>query len=158
MKIYYGVPHFYKDITELCYTKCLNQDLFIFPNEDTKRSSIFGDPIYGVIKHILVVIDNRLKIFKNNDMFALSLQDFYNHSIDLINPYDLYVKEENIKNINDFLEYIFLKNNFKTLEKKIEYDEFLIKKGYICIMNIPFSNKNEYSECELVYFQIWKKI
>lgn len=161
MKIYYGVPYFYKDITELCYTKCLkDKEILTFPNEDIKRSELFGDPIYGVRKHILVILENRVKIFRENDLFCLFLQDFYNHAIDLINPYDYsfdQTKINNHKNI-EYMKYpyLFFKNDFKKIEDKIEFDTILLKNGYICILNESFYDHDK-KECELLYFQIWKK-
>lgn len=60
MKIYYGIEKFYIDITEkvnqLCYHK--DKEEIIIPKTDDERAQLFGDPIYGSVKHILIVIDN----------------------------------------------------------------------------------------------------
>ena len=59
MKIYYGIENFYIDVTEkvnqLCYHKDI--DYIIIPKTDDERAQLFGDPIYGSVKHILIVIN-----------------------------------------------------------------------------------------------------
>lgn len=56
MKILYGVENNYLDITDKVKEICYNSDIqeFVIPKTDEERAYLFGDPIYGVVKHILI--------------------------------------------------------------------------------------------------------
>lgn len=57
MKIYYGVEDCYMDITKkvvFCKRDKDNNNYFI-SSDDVHRASIFGDPVYGVLKHIITI-------------------------------------------------------------------------------------------------------
>jgi hypothetical protein len=61
MRIFYGTPECKIDVTEICYTKLLNGDIITIPADDVKRSSIFPDPVYGVVKKIFISLYNTLE-------------------------------------------------------------------------------------------------
>jgi len=54
--ILYGIENKYIDITELASRVCerRNNGMLIIPASDNERSSLFGDPTYGSVKHIKV--------------------------------------------------------------------------------------------------------
>ena len=54
MEIYYGIENNYKEVTYIAFTKCYKEGKLIIPDNDGKRSYIFGDPLYGIVKHILI--------------------------------------------------------------------------------------------------------
>jgi hypothetical protein len=65
MKIFYGNDEHKIDVTEICYTKLLHDNIIIIPHHDVKRASIFSDPIHGVVKKIFIQdteYDHRTKI------------------------------------------------------------------------------------------------
>jgi hypothetical protein len=61
MKILYGVPNYYKDVTEQAFSNfkyecmCLNNARYIkIPADVRRRDRAFGDPIYGTLKHVWI--------------------------------------------------------------------------------------------------------
>ena len=77
MKIYYGVEDNYKDITKkvvFCNRDKENKS-YIIPSNDVKRSELFGDHIYGVMKHILIITYN-----KDKDVYQIKR---YNDDVDI---------------------------------------------------------------------------
>lgn len=52
--IYYGIEGHYKDVTKDCLEKCKHGEKIIIPDNDIFRADLFGDPIYGCLKHILI--------------------------------------------------------------------------------------------------------
>lgn len=53
--IKYGIEGYYIDITELASRICERRNTFIIiPASDEERSQLFGDPVWGQFKHILV--------------------------------------------------------------------------------------------------------
>lgn len=79
MKIFYGTPGCKVDVTEICYTKLLHDNIITIPNDDVTRASIFTDPVYGVVK----------KIFINDNEYAQSLII----KINIINDAIMYVSD-----------------------------------------------------------------
>jgi FkbM family methyltransferase len=65
--IKYGIPGHYIDVTELVVKLCgRNNEYIEIPKTEDGRSSLFGDPIWGKLKHILM-----------NGIEILAEQDFY---------------------------------------------------------------------------------
>ena len=54
MKIYYGIYENYKDVTYKAFIRCYKNGNLMISDNDVKRSSIFGDPLYGIEKNILI--------------------------------------------------------------------------------------------------------
>lgn len=55
VNIYYGVEGQYKDVTLDALHKCPKKDnTLVIPAGEEERARLFGDPVYGKVKHILV--------------------------------------------------------------------------------------------------------
>ena len=55
MKIMYGTINRNIDVTEICLTKLLNNNIITIPSRESTRTSIFTDPQVGVLKKILIL-------------------------------------------------------------------------------------------------------
>lgn len=55
LKFYYGTAAATADITTAVYTKCVQGDYLVLPPDDNFRSKLFGDPLFGTVKQIIVV-------------------------------------------------------------------------------------------------------
>ena len=55
MKILYGCSPNYIDVTKIAIEKCLIGDILLIPSDDDNRAKLFGDPMFRVLKHILIV-------------------------------------------------------------------------------------------------------
>jgi hypothetical protein len=53
-KIFYGLDTNIIDITYQVLYKCRDKNKIIIPCDDTIRAQIFGDPIFGIVKNIIV--------------------------------------------------------------------------------------------------------
>lgn len=54
LKVYYGIEGKYIDVTEKALQNCLQNNILTIPKTDGERGRIFGDPIFGVVKHIKI--------------------------------------------------------------------------------------------------------
>lgn len=74
MKFFYGIEGKYKDITDIVFSKCINKNVIEIPKNDIVRPTIFGDPLFGVLKNIKVVLDNgESKIYDHNTPIFIDL-------------------------------------------------------------------------------------
>lgn len=61
MKVFYGIVGKYLDITSHF------KDQVYIPSSDDKRAKIFSDPLYGVLKHVLIIDDNGASLKIDSD-------------------------------------------------------------------------------------------
>ena len=67
MKIYYGIEYNNIDVTEICLSKLLSNNIITIPSNDFNRAYYFGDPIYGTLKQIFILINNETEKIKYSD-------------------------------------------------------------------------------------------
>jgi len=48
MKIYYGIESNYFDVTEICSSKLMINNIITIPNGDNNRAKHFTDPLPGI--------------------------------------------------------------------------------------------------------------
>jgi len=53
--VLYGAQDSYLDVTKAVLENCVYNDKIYIPSDDTSRSEIFGDPMFGVLKHIKII-------------------------------------------------------------------------------------------------------
>ena len=53
-KIFYGVPDFLFDVTEIATSNFLIDNKLVIPVGDHQRAQLFGDPKYGISKSIFI--------------------------------------------------------------------------------------------------------
>src|SRR5437588_803044 len=76
MKFFYGIVNNYVDITDIVKEKCIINDCVCIPAADDDRALIFQDPVYGKVKHILVLDDHdQERIFPAYQYIMLNLFD-----------------------------------------------------------------------------------
>ena len=68
MKLFWGYPNNYINITNICYEKLLFNNSITINKSEEYKLNIFGDPMPGLIKHIKI-FDNygNYKIFNSNE-------------------------------------------------------------------------------------------
>jgi hypothetical protein len=54
IKILYGVEGSYIDVTDICKQKLCLDGIINIPTRDVIRDKYFGDPVYGVLKYVLI--------------------------------------------------------------------------------------------------------
>jgi hypothetical protein len=76
MKFFYGIENNYTDITNQVYSKCIVNNKIKIPSNDNIRSQIFGDPLFGILKHIKVIFDdNANQIYDHNTMIMFDISN-----------------------------------------------------------------------------------
>ena len=74
MKIEYGTDENKIDVTEICYTKLLSNNIITIPNGDHPRASYFGDPCYGFFKYIYITLsDNTIYNYNYNPCIKINI-------------------------------------------------------------------------------------
>jgi FkbM family methyltransferase len=51
---FYGTDSTRTDVTELVYSKCVNNEVIFIPSDDIMRARIFGDPAWGFHKYLFI--------------------------------------------------------------------------------------------------------
>ena len=65
MKIYYGIISNLIDVTDICLSKLLNNNIISIPSGDINRANYFTDPIIGTLKKIFILNDNNLTEYEH---------------------------------------------------------------------------------------------
>lgn len=115
-KILYGVPGKYKNVTALALAKCVSHvKILTVPLGDANRSALFGDHLYGTLKHIVVVADGQERTFQHGDRLVLDVSCV----VDAVDPVDM-------SNPIDRLESIHTSLHFEGGDVRDEYPEQLM--------------------------------
>jgi len=70
MKIFYGIENNYTDVTYIAKIKLLKNGILKIPQNDVTRAQIFGDPLFGILKHIKI----EDKIYTHEEEVILEMQ------------------------------------------------------------------------------------
>jgi len=54
MKIFYGHPNNYINVTKICYEKLIINNLLIISKYEDFKLNLFSDPMPGLMKHIKI--------------------------------------------------------------------------------------------------------
>ncbi len=74
MKIYYGIPNKYIDITNTVISRCkINEETILIPKNDIQRAFLFTDPSFGVEKHILIELQGKYKLYDSDSEVVIKL-------------------------------------------------------------------------------------
>jgi FkbM family methyltransferase len=75
MKITYGTNEQQIDITEICMTKLMYNDIITIPYNDVNRAIIFSDPLFGVLKKIFVSFDeNHIQVYEDYYIIKINVK------------------------------------------------------------------------------------
>ena len=74
-QILYGIENNYKDVTRKALLTTVSGTHIHIPKNDNQRASIFGDHIYGILKHILLKTDEKTQIYDDNTELILDISN-----------------------------------------------------------------------------------
>jgi FkbM family methyltransferase len=83
--ILYGVKNNYVNVTYFVRSFCIKNDHIIIPEGDHSRALIFGDPIPGVLKHIVVLIGDTKTFYSETESITIPLSSVRWRSITTLN-------------------------------------------------------------------------
>jgi FkbM family methyltransferase len=81
MKITYGLEDKTVDVTIICLTKLLSNNIITIPSGDDARAVFFPDPIFGTVKKIYILNDSTLTEYDSSKTIKINIVDNTIHSI-----------------------------------------------------------------------------
>ena len=86
MKIYYGITNNRIDVTNICLLKLSNNNIINIPSGDKNRSNYFTDPLFGILKKIIILNHDTLSEYDNFTQIKINTID---NTITTINDNDI---------------------------------------------------------------------
>lgn len=76
MRILYGVPNVYIDITDKVSLLCkIAENIFLIPKNDDIRARMFSDPCAGIEKHILIEQGGKFRLYDAEEKVVITLDN-----------------------------------------------------------------------------------
>jgi FkbM family methyltransferase len=98
MKIFYGIRGNGIDVTHICLSKLINNNIITIPPGDINRSNHFTDPLYGVLKSLFILNDDKLTAY--GDLCTIKI-NLLNNTVTTITENDI---TDNLNNIHSTLQ------------------------------------------------------
>lgn len=131
--ILYGKNDMYIDVTKIVLSVFVSNDVLTIPKTDHARSQFLGDPIYGVEKEIIIILNDVEITVGIHQEYTLNLKD-YNLN-DYIN--NLNLSETSAINFN-------VKNKLHELQSKLSIDYGTFNEEYNeQIMAVTYINPDD---------------
>jgi FkbM family methyltransferase len=108
MKIYYGIVDQFIDVTDICFSKLLKDDIIFIPYNDNLRAFYFTDPLIGIQKQIFIDINGVLTNYNDLTQIQINVSDY---TIKTIGEEDVINRLSNI-HANLKIKYGFLTDEY----------------------------------------------
>ena len=76
MKILYGLIDNNIDVTEICLSKMLHNNIITIPNDDLSRANFFTDPLLNILKKIFIDINDNLTEYDDSYIIKINITDY----------------------------------------------------------------------------------
>ena len=119
IKIFYGITENKIDVTDICLSKLLTNDIITIPESEISRTNYFSDPLLGTLKSVFILINDNL--YEYPYFYKIKI-DITNNTISTISS--MSETECKLKNIH-------LKLNIKYGTFSEEYPEQLMAIKYL---------------------------
>ena len=119
MQIKYGIQNNNIDITNICLTKLLQDNIITIPSNDYNRSYFFTDPIFGTLKKIFINIDDDITEYDDTQTIKINVDS---KIITILNDITT-LNDTNIssyKNTGNFITFIIPSIGRETLSRTIK--------------------------------------
>ena len=116
MKIFYGIKNKNIDVTNVCFSKLIKNNIIKIPSGDNNRAALFTDPLVGILKSIFIEHDNKFMQYNFTNEITINL---INNIITTITA----------KDINDKLKIIHSKLSIKhgSLNNEVPEQKMVVK-------------------------------
>lgn len=127
MKIFYGINSQSIDVSEICYNNLKKNNTIVIPKGDIARASIFGDPLFGILKKIFILDDNGV-INEYDDSLEIKI-DLTNNNVTVSSEYDNVDKFYNVNDIDYKINNIHrqLKINYGTFRDELPEQKMAVR-------------------------------
>ena len=113
MKIYYGLNNQIIDVTDICFTTLLKNNIITILPSDIIRSKYFTDPAYGYYKYIYIVKNDTITTYNSSKLIKIDIID---NNISVLNDDDV---NEKLQNIHSRLKIVHGSLNGELPEQKM---------------------------------------
>jgi FkbM family methyltransferase len=110
MKIYYGIITNLIDVTDICLSKLLNNNIISIPAGDINRANYFTDHIIGTLKKIFILNDNNLTEYEH----------FYSIKINILDNTINVISNKDIDNKINVISNKDIDNKIKNIHSKLK--------------------------------------
>jgi FkbM family methyltransferase len=93
MQIKYGIKNKNIDVTNICHTKLLHDNIITIPSGDHNRANYFTDPLCRILKKIFIIVDDIITEYDDTTTIKINLS---NNNITTINDASINNKLSNI--------------------------------------------------------------
>ena len=93
MKIYYGLNNQIIDVTDICFTQLLKNNIITILPNDIIRNQYFTDPIIGHHKFIYIIKDDTMTAYDSSKMIQI---DVTNNDVSILKNDDINNKLKDI--------------------------------------------------------------
>jgi FkbM family methyltransferase len=116
MKIFYGIKNKNIDVSNVCFSKLIKNNIIKIPSGDNNRAALFTDPLVGIVKSIFIEHDNNFMQYDFTNEITINLT---NNIITTITK----------KDINDKLKKIHsnLQIKYGALNKEVPEQKMVVK-------------------------------
>lgn len=98
MKIFYGISNNNMDVTDICLSKLTKNNIITIPSGDVNRAKYLTDPLYGVLKQVFILNDDKITAY--HEVYTIKI-NLLNNTVTTIN--ENYIANR-IKNIHSTLK------------------------------------------------------
>ena len=82
MKIFYGIRGSGIDVTDICLSKLTKNNIITIPSGDVYRAYLFSDPLYGVLKQVFILNDDKITAY--HEVYTIKI-NLLNNTVTTIN-------------------------------------------------------------------------
>lgn len=75
MQIFYGIISNAIDVTEICKTQLIDNNIMTIPSGDSNRAHYFSDPIVGTVKSVFILLNNEFTEYDHTQTIRLVIDD-----------------------------------------------------------------------------------
>ena len=86
MKVFYGIRGNGIDVTHICLSKLTKNNIITIPSGDVYRAYLFSDPLYGVLKQVCILNDDKLTAY--DDLCTIKI-NLLNNKVTIITENDI---------------------------------------------------------------------
>jgi FkbM family methyltransferase len=123
MKIYYGISGSSIDVTDICLLRLTNNNIITIPYGDGNRAHYFTDPLVGILKKIMISINDILTEYDTTVQIQINVLD---NTITTINENDVIDVNKDINNKIAFL-HSQLKINYGSLHEELPEQKMAVR-------------------------------
>ena len=116
MKVFYGIRGNGIDVTDICLSKLTKNNIITIPSGDVYRAYLFSDPLYGVLKQVFILNDDKLTAY--DDLCTIKI-NLLNNTVTTTSENDITNRLANIHST--------LKINYGSLNEELPEQKMVVR-------------------------------